>query len=231
LLVMNVPIIVVSKTPRSRPGVSRSLGARGASNGRSWLAGLAEVHRASRWILSSNKNGRRYTVPLSWSFSGPVAQLPNKAHQQSKILFAGFASRLPLFSYFYFLRYIFRPSPNLVLNVSLSLSLRPHRRRVPSPALLPRSSGERGVLPPHRSASAAQPNQDNVFSERAAFFNGLKSKDISWHKGHGASGQRQSRSSYPFRSYSARRASRHLQAPEIESGGPQGSRSFAHFPS
>jgi hypothetical protein len=39
--------------------VSRSWGARGASNGRSWLAGLAEVHRASLWILRSNKNERR----------------------------------------------------------------------------------------------------------------------------------------------------------------------------
>jgi len=38
-------------------GVSRSSCARGASNGRSWLAGLAEVHRVSLWILSSNENG------------------------------------------------------------------------------------------------------------------------------------------------------------------------------
>ena len=40
------------------------MGARGGSNGRSWLAGLAEVHRASLWILSSNKNERRKVFHL-----------------------------------------------------------------------------------------------------------------------------------------------------------------------
>jgi len=70
----------------------------------------------------------------------------------------------------------------------------------PSPALLPRSSGERGVLSP---GQLAQPNQDYVFSKRAAFFNGLKRKVGHIMEGHGASGQPQSRSFYPL--YSAQR--------------------------
>jgi hypothetical protein len=50
----------------------------------------------------------------------------------------------------------------------------------------------------------AQPNQDYVFSKRATFFNGLKSKVGHSYRGegHGASGQPQSRSFHPL--YSAR---------------------------
>ena len=53
-----------------------------SSNGRLWLAGLAEGHRVSLWILSSNKNGGGIVKGTHCRF--PAARLPNKARQQSK---------------------------------------------------------------------------------------------------------------------------------------------------